>query len=76
MRYRKGEQVVACHDFQGMNRPTVPEGAEGEVVNTTWLTGRPKTVLFHLMTEWGPKTFTTYVAKNDVRRSADPKQSG
>jgi hypothetical protein len=67
VRYRRGDQVIACREVQPMNRPTVPEGAKGEVVNTTWLTGRPKTVLFHLMTEWGPKTFTTYVRKGDVR---------
>lgn len=66
MRYRKGDRVVAHREFQGMNRPTVPEGAEGEVVSTTVLTGRPKTVRFHLATEWGPKTFTTYVEHGDV----------
>lgn len=71
MRYRKGDQVIACHAFQEMNRPAVPEGAKGEIVSTTLLTGRPKTVLFHLMTEWGPKTFTTYVDKGAVRRVID-----
>lgn len=68
VRYRKGERVVARRDFEPMNRPTVPKGAEGEVVDTTLFTGRPKTVLFRLMTEWGPATFRTYVERNDVGR--------
>lgn len=68
VRYRKGDRVVASREFQGMNRPVVPEGASGEVVSTTLLTGRPKTVLFRVMTEWGPKTFTTYVDRRDVGR--------
>jgi hypothetical protein len=68
MRYRRGERVVARREFQGMNRPTVPKGAEGEIVSTTTMTGQPKTVRFSLMTEWGPKTFTTYVTNGDVGR--------
>jgi hypothetical protein len=74
MRYRRGERVIARRDFQGMNRPLVPVGAEGEIVTTTAITGRPKTVRFHLMTEWGPKTFTTWVARGDVGRvdAAEP----
>jgi hypothetical protein len=70
VRYRRGELVTARRDFQGMNRPLVPEGTVGEIVNTTVLTGRPKTVRFQLMTEWGPKTFTTYVTNEDVERGA------
>jgi hypothetical protein len=68
VRYRRGELVTARRDFQGMNRPLVPEGSVGEVVSTTALTGRPKIVRFQLMTEWGPKTFTTYVTNEDVGR--------
>jgi hypothetical protein len=68
VRYRRGERVTARRDFQGMNRPLVPAGAVGEIVSTTALTGRPKTVRFQLMTEWGPKTFTTYVNDGDVGR--------
>lgn len=66
MRYRRGDRVVAQRDFQGMNRPFVSEGVEGEVITTTLLGRRPKTVRFHLETEWGPKTFTTAVADGDV----------
>ena len=65
MRCRKGDEVTARRQIEGMNVPVVPEGSRGTVLATTML-GRPKKVFFAVSDGWGLKRFHVEVQRGDV----------
>jgi hypothetical protein len=65
MRCRKGDEVAARRQIEGMNVPLVPAGSRGTVQATTML-GRPKTVSFAVFDGWGLKQFHVDVRRGDV----------
>jgi hypothetical protein len=65
MRCRKGDEVTANRQIEGMDVPLVPAGSRGTVLETTML-GRPKKVFFAVSDGWGLKRFHVNVQRGDV----------
>lgn len=66
MTCRKGDEVTARRQIEGMDVPLVPAGSTGTVVSTS-LFGRPKRVQFVVADAWGDKHFQVEVRRGDVR---------
>jgi len=64
---RKGDEVTARREIEGMNVPLVHAGSRGTVVTTTMF-GRPKRVQFAVSDGWGVKRFQVDVRRGDVER--------
>ena len=65
MRCRRGDEVIARRQIEGIDVPQVPSGCRGTVVTTTML-GRPKRVFFAVSDGWGLKRFHVNVRPGDV----------
>jgi hypothetical protein len=65
MRVHKDDVVSARRTIQNMDRPRVPKGTKGTVLETT-VFGRPKRVCFAVSDVWGPKRIRVSVGRHDV----------
>jgi hypothetical protein len=63
---RKGDEVTARRQIEGMDVPLVPAGSTGTVVSTN-VFGRPKRVQFVVADAWGDKHFQVEVRRGDVQ---------